>query len=73
MVVMAHDNVGSHWKAHLQLWADGWLIGELDVLKNQSELNFNVGRYVNKLELKSVNQDHLSGGDETVVLRITTY
>lgn len=72
--VYAHDFIGEKSKAHLQVWADGVLIGEQDVLRSGSELNFTVNTYVsNNITLKSVKEDHSPTGDETAVIRITTY
>lgn len=71
--VLAHDDVGQKSKAHLQLWADGQLIGEQDVLRAGSWLSFPVGRRVNNLMLISVNENHAPNGDETVVEYLLTY
>jgi hypothetical protein len=71
--VRAHDHVGDKFKAHLQLWADGVLIGEKDVSKNGSWLNFQLDRNVFRLEFRSVHERGAAGGDETVITWIQTY
>jgi hypothetical protein len=73
MRVLADDNVGSKTKAHLQLYADGQLIGEQDVSRHGSWLEFNVGRRVNSLMLKSVHESHAPNGDETEIAHIVTF
>ena len=73
VTIYAHDNVGNKTDALLQLYIDGALIGELDVKKAGSNLEFPVNRYVQIMQLKSINLNRGPGGDETVVTSIQSY
>lgn len=71
--IFAHDGISDVTKAHLQVFVNGVLIGEKDVLRDGSWLEFPVNRYVSSIYLKSVRDTGASTGDETAIQNITSY
>jgi hypothetical protein len=63
--VTANDNVGDKHKARLQVYVDGVLVGDQDVLQGGSVLYFPVHRGGATITLMSTGPG--SGGDETYV------
>ena len=73
VVIRAHDSVGDSTNALLQLYVDGVFVNELDVKSGGSDLEYTIGRFVQNMQLKSINKNRGSGGDETAVSHILSY
>ncbi len=71
--IFARDDIGSVTKAHLQVFVNGVLIGEKDVLRAGSWLEFPVNSYVSTIYLKSIRDTGASTGDETAIEKISSY